>query len=158
MLETVFGLPTHILVIHAAVALVPVASLVTVVVAAWARWRRRLAWWVVGLDVVTVGVVVAARETGERFYALLGQPAAAAQHAELGKQMLWFAVGLLVVALLVALVRYRRDAVSTAVGLLAVVVAAASIVWVVRVGDSGSRAVWKGVVDSRLQTSGASGG
>ena len=148
MFQTFLGMPTHVLVIHVVVMLVPLACIVTVAVTAVARWRRRLAWWVVGLNAVALLATLVAKKSGEEFYALLGQPGAATQHTQLGTSMPWFALGLLVVALLAALVRTRRDALSTTVGLLAVAVAAASLVWVARTGHSGTRAVWEGVVQN----------
>jgi hypothetical protein len=153
MFGTFLGMPTHVLIIHLVVMLVPLACIVTVAVTAVARWRRRLAWWVVGLDAFALAATLVAKKSGEEFFRLLGEPAAAAEHTQLGSSMPWFVLGLLVVALLAALVRTRRDALSTTVGLLAVAVAAASLVWVVRTGHEGTRAVWQGVVQS-TQSSG----
>ena len=39
-IDNLFGLPAHPLVVHAAVVLLPMAAIATVVVAAVPRWRR----------------------------------------------------------------------------------------------------------------------
>ena len=45
--DTIFGLPTHTLVNHAAVVLVPLAAIATIAVALRPRWRERYAGWMV---------------------------------------------------------------------------------------------------------------
>lgn len=76
-------------------------------------------------------------------------------HAELGDSMLYFALGLaLVAALLVA--QHIRDRCGTrpvrwqsiAVAVLAVVVGVATMVQVYRIGESGARAAWEDAVSS----------
>jgi hypothetical protein len=74
------------------------------------------------------------------------------EHAELGDQLIWFAIPLLVLSAAVVLLDRRsgRPASSgsrgrhllTVVSVLAVVAAVATGVQVYRVGDSGARAAW----------------
>lgn len=152
MLDTFFGLPTHILVIHAVVVLIPLAALVTIAVAVVPSWRARFVWWVAALDLVTFGASLVAKESGESLYHRLqaiGAGQSVHEHTELGDVMPWFVLGLLIVAVLLGLVRHtRRGAAPLVLAALAVAVGVASVVWVVRVGHSGSGATWSGIVAS----------
>ena len=48
-LETLFGLPAHPLIVHAAVVLVPLAAIGTIVIAVSAKARLHIGWIVVAL-------------------------------------------------------------------------------------------------------------
>lgn len=148
MFDTFQGLPVHALVLHAAVVLVPLTALLTVLVAVVGRWRLRGAWPVVAGNVVTVVTVFVAVQSGQALQERLPGNALISQHAERGDSMTVFAVAVLVASVLVALVRRRSGAVVVAVGALALVAAAAATVWVVLVGHSGSTAVWRDVIVS----------
>jgi hypothetical protein len=116
------------------------------------------------LVVAVVGVVVVlipvATESGEALARRVGTPE---EHAELGSQLIWYALPLfLIVLALVVFDRVRapanaparsdrlpatsRSHVMTVLAVLAVVSALAAIVQVVRVGDSGARAAWEDVI------------
>jgi Ca2+/Na+ antiporter len=146
VLDTVRGLPTHVLLLHATVVLVPVTCLVTVVVAFWPRIRALAAWPVVALNAVMVVMVWLTAQAGQRLAARLGQNPEIAHHASLGQNLIWFAVGLLVTSVLVALLHRRGGALRLGTGLLATVVAVATLTWCFRVGESGATAVWQSVV------------
>jgi len=146
--DTFQGLPVHALVLHAAVVLVPLAALLTVLVALVGRWRPRGAWPVVAGNVVTLATVFVAVQSGEALQERLPSSEQISQHAERGNSMTLFVLALLVASVLVALVRRRSGTVIVAAGALAVVAAAAATVWVVLVGHSGSTAVWKDVISS----------
>jgi hypothetical protein len=149
MFETFLDLPLHILVIHAVVVGVPVAALVTVIVAFVPSLRARFAWAVVVLDALMVGATYAAQESGKWFYDKLGAPQSAANHRELGLTLIWFAIGLFVAALLLALVSRAGGVLAGVVAVVVLVAAGAAAVQVARVGDTGSRAVWGGTVTSK---------
>ena len=53
----VFGLPSHVLVVHAVVVLVPLAVLGAVAVALWPAARRRCGWLGVGVTVVATACI-----------------------------------------------------------------------------------------------------
>lgn len=148
MFDTLLGLPVHAIVVHAAVVLVPLMAVLTVLVAVLPRWRPRGAWLAVAGNVVTLGAVVVAQQSGEALQRRLPDNPLIHDHAQLGDSMTVFMVGLLVASVLVALTRRRSGALVTAVGGLAVVAAVAATAWVVVVGHSGATAVWKGVVAS----------
>jgi hypothetical protein len=146
VLDTVAGLPLHVLVIHAVVVGVPLMSLVTVLVAARPRWRVRAGWAVATLDAALVGVVLVAKESGEALLERLGGQVAP-EHTQMGSQMPWFALALLAAAVASAVAGPRRGLGRVALA-LAVLTAVAATVWTVRTGHSGSAAVWGGVVPS----------
>ena len=147
MLDTFRGLPTHVLLLHATVVLVPMTCLVTVVVAFWPRIRAVAAWPVVALNVVMVAMVWLTEQAGTRLEARVGVTPEIAHHASLGTNLIWFALALLVTSVLVAVLHSRGGALRLGTGVLATVAAVATLAWCFRVGESGATAVWKAVID-----------
>lgn len=153
MPDTVNGLPLHPLVVHAVVVLLPLAALGVLALAVRPSWRGRFGVLVVVIAALATAAIPLATQSGESLEHRVGDPG---RHAELGDTLLWFALPLL--ALSVALVWLHRRAARPAEGstersarpgalgvvvaVLAVVVAAANLVQVYRVGDSGAKAVW----------------
>ncbi|GAA4346148.1 DUF2231 domain-containing protein [Angustibacter luteus] len=146
MFDTFRGLPVHILVIHAVVVLVPLMAVATVLVAWIPRWRAKAAWWVVVGNVGIVVLVKVAQLSGNKLLERVGSTPAIEHHLKLGDQMLWFALGLLLASVLVALARNANAPVPTVVAVLAVVGAVAATGWVIRTGEAGSNAVWHDIV------------
>lgn len=151
MFNSVFGLPTHILVIHAVVVGIPLAALVTAAIAIRSRWRAKAGIWVLVFDALVVVATYLARESGIDLYADL--PAVtqrlAAHHRALGLTLIWFTIAVLVAAALLVLADRWDSQVLT--GILVVVTVATcvlSVVRVVQVGDAGARAAWSGVIRS----------
>ena len=75
-----FGLPTHILVVHAVVVLVPLAALGVVVIAVWPRARRRFGWLVLGVTAVAAVSIPIATSAGEALEHALPRSAARQVH------------------------------------------------------------------------------
>jgi uncharacterized membrane protein len=163
--DTINGLPLHPLVVHAVVVLLPLACLGVIAIALRTSWRARYGGLVVAVAAAATAAIPVATNSGESFAHRVGNPG---QHAELGDTLLWFALPLLAVAVaLVVLHRIaaRADAPAAdasaatrgrsllmpAVAALALVIAAANLVQVYRVGDSGARAVWQGVQSTPAQ-------
>lgn len=146
MLDTVHGLPVHVLVIHAVVVGVPVMALATAVVAFVPRLRARHAWTVAVLDALVAANTWLAKESGERLQARIGSSPPIARHAELGGQLLWMTLAMVVAAVLVALVRRSTGAGPTVLAALALVASLAAVAWVVRTGEAGTSVVWGDVV------------
>ena len=159
MFDKIGDLPLHPLVVHAAVIGVPLAALLALLFAfpktrEWARWP--LAITVVGATAVTF----VARESGLALEAALGiKPGNPVgdlilQHSQLANQLFYIMIGLAVISLLnVFLVSKRtsdgadgapKQSAILRVGLPILLVAAAvvALVWIIRVGDLGARAVW----------------
>lgn len=150
--ETVFGLPSHPLVVHAVVVLVPLVSLGVFLMAAVPKLRPMLMWPTVGLALAACASTFVAAELGEQFQKTLqasgelgGSAAAQVQvHEELAETLRWLILvqTALVVAWAYADVRKLAKGVVVAVTALAVLSSAAATVQTVRTGHAGSKAVW----------------
>lgn len=88
-----FGLPTHILLLHIVVVLLPIAAAATVVVALSSRFRHR---WGIATVCATFGVslfVPLTSQAGESLAERLPDDALIARHADIGNQLvIWTAV------------------------------------------------------------------
>jgi hypothetical protein len=167
-LITVDGIPAHPLLVHAVVVLLPLAAIGGLIIAARAAWRRRFGLAVLALTAVGVGTVPLATRTGKQLQAVLPANPAVQEHAALGDGLLPFALAFGVAVLLLVIAgrladRERGAANSVARGTgavtvtrtwrrIAIVAAAlvaftgvATTVQIVRIGHSGSVAVWQGV-------------
>ena len=148
--DLINGIPLHPLVVHAVVVLLPLATLGTLAIVVRPAWRLRYGVLVVGAAAISTALIPVATASGEALEERVGDPG---QHAQLGDQLIWFAVPLLLTsAALVWLAwrasRQRRTGPPNLVRLvavLAVVAALATTVQVYRVGDSGARAAWDDV-------------
>lgn len=142
------GLPLHVLVVHVAVVLVPTAALAVLLVAVWPAARRRLSLLPPALALGALAVVPVTTSAGEWLRDRVGESASVRRHAELGEGLLPWVIALAVVAAAVWWLGSRLDTglVRVVVALLALVVAAGTVVTVYRVGESGARSVWEGRV------------
>jgi hypothetical protein len=161
-LSTVNGLPAHILIVHAVVVLVPLAA-ISLVAALRPSVARRFGVWLPILSAAAFISVLAAMNAGDWLQQHVRDDALVHRHTEMAGQLWPFSA--VVVLLSIALwwtsgraateagdasdAEHRQrasvaggTAVSVAVGVLAVAVAVGSVVQVVRIGDSGSRAAW----------------
>jgi hypothetical protein len=163
-LVTIFGIPAHPLLVHAVVVLLPLAAVCAAALAVRPSWRQRYAWPVLALTLAGVGAVPLAQEAGEQLEARLASldNPLIKQHADLGNDLLPFALGFGVAVVLLLLAgrladRERAAAAESpeipktwrriAIGMSVLVVLAgiASTVQTVRIGHSGATAVWDGV-------------
>lgn len=147
MFDVINGLPVHALVVHAVVVLLPLMAIVTAAVAFRPAWREKLAWWVVAADAAVVVATFVAMQSGKTFQKRLGGEVAV-DHGNTGKLLIWFAVALLVAAVLVALLSKSGGTTATGLAVLTTVVGLAAIAWTVRTGDSGAKAVWESVIQN----------
>ena len=144
------GLPLHVLVVHVAVVLIPTAALAVLLVTVWPAARVRLGPLPLALALGALAVVPVTTSAGEWLRDRVGESASVRRHAELGEGLLPWVIALAVVAAAVWWLGSRLDTglVRVVVALLALVVAAGTVVTVYRVGDSGARSVWEGRVPS----------
>ncbi|MEO8827946.1 DUF2231 domain-containing protein [Lapillicoccus sp.] len=140
MFDTIFGLPVHVLVIHAVVVLLPLMAVITIVVAVRKGLRERYAWWVTGANLVVFLTTLVAKESGEALQKSLGGQIAK-EHGELGAVLPWFALFLTVSSSAVAYTN-RNKALGPIAVVVSIVAAVAAVFWTVRTGDSGARALW----------------
>jgi hypothetical protein len=165
MPATVFGLPTHAIVVHATVVLLPLASLAVLLHAFWPEARRRLGVVTPVLAGIALVLVPLSTQSGEGLERAMRGNALIERHAELADGMLPWAIALFVVAVGLWLVDRRRARPSAGAGprwlpvvvsVLAVVAVVGTVQQIVRVGHAGAQATWNGVVTS-ASTSGGDG-
>ena len=161
MLTEIAGIPSHPLLVHGAVVLLPLAALALLLAAWWPAARARLG---AGLPVLALVAAVAcylAKESGERLEKLPSMASMRAQIEEHSTQatatFLW-SVGLLVFAVLVwagsssvVAARFSGATVlsgrigAVVLGVLSTLAVAASIWGVIAAGHSGATMVWSGL-------------
>ncbi|HEY5843514.1 MAG TPA: DUF2231 domain-containing protein [Mycobacterium sp.] len=148
------GLPAHALLVHLIVVLAPLTAVLAILCAVWPAARRRLVWLVLAFAVVITALTPLTTEAGEWLQHRIGESPAIQTHADLGSTMLYFAVALLVAAILLAVLHIRSMNTVAATVIAGVVIAAsaATIVQVIRIGDSGAQATWAGIVANSSAT------
>jgi hypothetical protein len=148
-LSTIQGLPAHILLVHFIVVLAPLTAVLAVVCALWRTARSHLTWLVLILAAVITVLTPLTTDAGEWLQRRTRPTALLHAHTELGDTMLYFSLGLLVAAALLALVHWREGrqrplaaTVTWAIVAVVVIASAAAAVQVYRIGDSGARSAW----------------
>ena len=153
--DTLFGLPAHPLIVHAAVVLLPIAAIGLIVVAAIPRARKLYAPIVLGLALAATVAVGLAQQSGESLEDNVKETELVEEHTEQGETVLPWAIAVTVMSALVAAepyVRNRFDRPSPRV-VTAVLVGASLIIGigatytVIDVGHSGAKSVWSDVGD-----------
>jgi len=154
-MSTFNGLPAHPMLVHFIVVLAPLTAVLAILCAVWPAARQRLVWLVLALAVVTTGLTPLASEAGEWLEHHIEKSDLVEKHAEMGDTMLYFALALLVAAILLVITHVRTDRgrpLSTALaGLIAafvVVAGVATTVQVVRIGHSGAESVWNDALET----------
>ncbi|GAA1663917.1 hypothetical protein GCM10009745_02030 [Kribbella yunnanensis] len=159
MLERIGDLPMHVLVIHAAVLVLPVSALTAIVFALVPRWRWLLRWPVLLLGVGSLVLAYVAKESGEAFVAAVPTLQKAVQvHQERGDLLFWFCLIFAVLAVAAFLLLGGPSALASGKGAkegrgrplelltsAAVVVIGVLVIYqTIRTGDAGAKAVWDG--------------
>ena len=155
-IDNLFGLPAHPLVVHAAVVLLPMAAIATVVVAAVPRWRRPYALLAFVVSVVAAGAIWLAKESGESLESRVAETALVERHTELAEQVLPWAIAVVVVAGTVLVAdRYRSRLAKIPTRAITITLVVAAMItgvgatWTVaEVGHSGAKATWHDVAPS----------
>ena len=159
MFERFGDLPLHVLVIHAAVVLIPGAALLAIAYAVRPQWRWLLRWPLLLAALGAVAVAYVAKESGEAFVAAVPDlEQLVREHKDRGTLLLYFTLGFAVVCVLAFLLlggpspltsargakKSRSRPIELAVSAAMVVMALLVVVWTIRTGDSGAKAVWDG--------------
>lgn len=154
-MSTVNGLPAHVLLVHFIVVLGPLTAVLAILCALWPAARQRLVWLVLALSVIVAVLTPLTTEAGEWLEDRVGRSPLLHAHTELGDTMLYFALALLVAAVLLAVVHLRAgrgqslpSVLSVLVTVFVVVASVATIVQVYRIGDSGAKATWGQIASS----------
>lgn len=157
LLDSLFGLPAHPLVVHIAVVLVPLAAVGTVAIAVSGPARRRVGWIVVALAFVAFVGCFLAKESGEALQDSVRNTEAVDAHAEMADGGTVAGLAVFVGAagvMIVDLVLRRRAAgdrpalplqkqAPMIVGVLAVLLALFGSVRIIQIGHSGAKATWE---------------
>lgn len=114
-MNTLNGLPAHVLLVHAIVVLIPLAALLLVVTAVWPAARRRLAGPNAILAVVALALIPVTTQAGEWLQRHVTSTALLERHTSLGGTALWFSLPVTLLALVVWW-RGREAAAATDVG------------------------------------------
>lgn len=147
MSDTIFGLPSHVLVVHAAVVLLPLAAIGAIVMGISQRFSVRFGPAVVAVAAVGTIAAFMSRISGEEFAERVGNPE---EHAEAGQLLPFIAAGFFVVLLLLWLLDRRgaRDLLTQIVAVVVIVAALITTGWTIRTGHSGAEASWKAIIDN----------
>jgi hypothetical protein len=157
----ILGLPAHPLFAHIPVVLIPLAAL-GVVLMCWRKLRDRIGWFVAGILVVAGIATQLAITAGKNLRPYVPETQLVRNHVHMGENvrpwlllMFLCVVGVLlidramakrVVAGTSASGEQGRDRLkigSTVLLALALVFSAMSVYWIVKIGHSGSKAVWQ---------------
>lgn len=148
-MSTFNGLPIHPMLVHFIVVLAPLTAVLAILCAVWPAARQRLVWLVLVLAGVTAVLTPLAAEAGEWLEHNIEETPLVKKHEELGETMIYFALALLVAAILLVVAHLRAQrgkALSSALsGIIAVFVLLAGVattVQVFRIGHSGAESVW----------------
>jgi hypothetical protein len=175
----IMGLPVHPLVLHVAVVFLPLAALGCIAIFAFAKLRRSIGWLVMMALLIGAGAAYVSKESGEQLAAAIGLPTRHAQLAEqvtimsfvlLGVGFAWYLVARMgdrkqdkAAATAAAanepgapvepvVTRKGQSTLALVLGLIMVIVALLTLVWIALVGHSGAEAVWKGELPDPSQS------
>ena len=160
MLDTVFGLPLHPLLVHATVVIVPLAALSVLLSAVWPRFRAWAGWGPLALAVASVVLAPLSTSSGEQLEHRVGESSAVQRHAQLGDMLIWWVVPLAVLA--AVLYWWQRSSrpgkgLAVVVAVLPVLVAVGTLVQVVLIGHSGAESAWGDVGSASSSSQGGDG-
>jgi hypothetical protein len=151
VLDTIFGLPTHPLIVHATVVFVPMAAAAVFLSAVWPRFRAWAGWGPLLVSVVAVVLTPLSTSSGESFEHQLGGSRLIDEHSHLADLLIWWVVPLAVLAAALYWLHSFRGGqpqragnrvLSIALLVLPVIVAVGTLVQVVLIGHSGAKAAW----------------
>ncbi|MFV0526267.1 MAG: DUF2231 domain-containing protein [Acidimicrobiales bacterium] len=146
-------MPAHPLIVHAAVVFVPLAAVMTLLVAVVPKLRSRYAPLALVFAVIALGSVATAQGSGEQLEERVPETRLLETHTEMGESVMPWAILVTVAAagLTFADPISRRvpkitpKALGAGLAVLSIVGATGATVSVVRVGHSGAKAAWDDV-------------
>jgi hypothetical protein len=155
MLDTIFGLPIHPLIVHATVVLVPLAAIAVLLTAYWSRFRYWIGPGTVVLTLLAVVLDPLTTQSGEALEHHLHRSELIERHSELADGLLPWLIALAVAA--VALYLWRPGVrrllgdrtfprwLIAGVITIATIAALGALIQVVLIGHSGAVAAWSNV-------------
>ena len=151
VLDTVFGLPTHVLVVHATVVLLPLASIMAVVLVLRRSVIHRWGWATATVTAVGTAAAWLSRGSGEQLASRVGSPQ---PHVDYGDALPVHAT--LFLALVLAFWLTARGVPGNrprpwwvlALGVAVVVGAIGLVVSTIVTGHSGAEAAWGAIIEN----------
>jgi hypothetical protein len=149
-MNTVNGLPAHVLLVHGVVVLLPLSALLLVLTALSPAVRRRLAGPNAILSVLVVLLVPLTTSAGEWLESRVPASATLHQHTELGDSAIFYALPIAALAVVIWWLqrtsRLTSTVVTSVVAVLSLAVGATGVYGIYRIGDSGAKAAWNSSV------------
>lgn len=152
-MSTLNGLPAHALLVHFIVVLAPLTAVLAILCVVWPAARERLVWLVLALAATTAALAPLTTDSGEWLEHNIEESALVEKHAALGDTMVYFALALLVAAILLVVSHVRANrgkalstALSAVIGVFVVVASVATGAQVFRIGHSGAESVWSDAI------------
>lgn len=151
VLDTVFGLPTHVLVVHATVVLLPLASIMAVVLVLRRSVIHRWGWATVAVSAVGTAAAWLSRGSGEQLASRVGSPGS---HVEYGDALPVHAT--IFLALVLAYWLTARSVPGNrprpwwvlVLGVAVVVGSIGLVVSTIVTGHSGAEAAWGAIIEN----------
>jgi hypothetical protein len=136
------GLPSHPLIIHAVVVLLPLVAITLLVGFFWKNLLKKLHLPIIGILALSVVGVIAAKSSGYSLSVVVGLPKS---HAQWGNYLVLLAVALISSFVLFSYFSfYKRSKFATlSLGVLMALLAVSTIGMTYVVGHSGAESVWK---------------
>jgi hypothetical protein len=155
LFDKFLGLPTHILVLHFTVVLVPLVAIVTIAVFLRTEWRKKYAGWMALLNVLMLALTFVTVRAGWDFqhrFRVQGDPTTPTySHEDYGKDLLWVMIGfaaMAVIAWWIGRLPNLPPLLNLGLGGLVAAIAVASIVLTVLAGHTGAESSWKRFIKS----------
>ena len=150
MLDTIFGLPMHPLIVHATVVIVPTAALLVALAAVYPRFRAWTGPVPALAALVSCVLVPLSTGSGEELQHRLGETSLVEKHQELADTLIWFVIPLAIFAVAAYWLQRRATTGGQPVGkglvavvsVAAVLLSGATLVDVALIGHSGAKASW----------------
>jgi hypothetical protein len=164
VLDTIFGLPMHPLIVHATVVVVPTATLLVALAAVYPRFRSWIGPVPALAALLSVVLVPLSTGSGEELQSRVGESSLVEQHQEIADTLIWFVIPLAVFAV-AAYWLHRRATTGgqpagkglvAVVSVVAVLLSGATLVDVALIGHSGAKASWAKVANKPASNSGDS--
>ncbi|MCX6394385.1 MAG: hypothetical protein NTY57_05990 [Solirubrobacterales bacterium] len=173
-MNEIFGIPSHPLIVHASVVLLPLALVGVILCLVRPSWRSALIYPTVVLGGIGAFTAILATQSGEWLQERVQESQLVSNHQQLGEMARNFAI-LFAGALLVWGVRelvvvnetiksgFLKDFLSpkwmgTLITVGLVLFGTLTTVWIVQAGHSGAKAAWHGKVGAPRPGSGENGG
>jgi hypothetical protein len=155
VLDTIFGLPMHPLIVHATVVIVPSAALLVALAAVYPRFRAWVGPVPALAALLSCILVPLSTGSGEELQHRVGDTSLVEKHADLAESLIWFVIPLAAVAVVSYWMQRRAGSedktpgkgLVAAVAVGAVLLSGATLVDVGLIGHSGAKASWSKVAN-----------